>query len=249
MREWADQKPAAPDLAGSLHAPQPSSSPGLGRSRAGCWGCMRSDSPNRPSTPSASTGSHNSPRSASSSPQPCAPPPLWTPRLPHRTDSDSATHHNLCLMCGAPAPAAHKSAAPTPYPIASRSARTPASHSRPSFDVTCSPNTTGGAHSPMSRWNSGHRCRSSLVPPRLPAQEKGWQGQEPVQTCWSSGHPASLSASGHPPIPAKKWQAVKPRRSVAETSRIDRSSTSPSGRCPAAMRLRSHWQQYGSSSL
>ena len=44
-----------------------------------------------------------------------------------------------------------RSAAPQANPVASRSARTPASHSRPSGPLTCSPRTTAGRHSAMRR--------------------------------------------------------------------------------------------------
>src|SRR5215468_6866724 len=44
----------------------------------------------------------------------------------------SATNQSRCLMCGAPTPAAHRSAAPTAYPSASKSARTAESHALPS---------------------------------------------------------------------------------------------------------------------
>ena len=45
----------------------------------------------------------------------------------------------------------------------------------------------------MSQWKAGQRCRSSANPPPLPAALKGWQGQLPVQTGRSSGHPARLN--------------------------------------------------------
>ena len=85
----------------------------------------------------------------------------------------SATHHNLCRMCGEPTPAAHKSAPAAAYPIASKSSNTTASHSLPAFDATCSPKTVAGRHWSMSLLNSGHKCRSSSVPFRFPAWLKG----------------------------------------------------------------------------
>src|ERR1044071_2944640 len=152
----------------------------------------------------------------------------------------SATQYSRCLMCGAATPAAHRSAAPTAYPNASRSVRTPARHNRPSDEATCSPKTVAGRHSSMSRKNSGHRCLSSASPSRLPLTLKGWHGHEPGQTGRLAGHAARLSASDHPPIPAKKWHCVYPSISLPLTSEIDRSSTSPGGNRPPAIKLRSH---------
>jgi hypothetical protein len=57
----------------------------------------------------------------------------------------------------------------------------------------------------MSLAQTGQRCRASSTPPFLPADEKGWQGQESVQTGRSSRQRARRSASDHVPIPAKKW--------------------------------------------
>ena len=106
----------------------------------------------------------------------------------------SATQNNRCRMCGAPTPAAHRSAAPTAYPSPSRSLRTPASHARPSLLATCSPKTIAGRHSAISPRKAGHKCRASRTPPALPALLNGWQGQLPVQTASSSGHPARRRA-------------------------------------------------------
>ena len=115
-----------------------------------------------------------------------------------------AIHHSRWLMCGAPTPAAHRSAAPTTYPIASRSRHTPESQSLPAGDATCSPNVIAGFRCEISHLKAGHRCRSSSVPLPFPAALNGWQGQLPVQTSQSSGTPAILSARLQPPIPAKR---------------------------------------------
>jgi hypothetical protein len=42
------------------------------------------------------------------------------------------------------------------------------------------------------------------VPLRLPAVEKGWQGQEPVQTGRPGGQPARRRASDQVPIPGEE---------------------------------------------
>ena len=180
-------------------------------------------------------------------------------------------------MCGAPCAAAHRSEAPTAYEQISSEPRTPASQHRPSGLSTCSPKTTGGLRWATSRHISGHRCRSSashacpqalhIAWPvrrghqtrcglsqdgqtwRLPADENGGHGQLPVQTGRSSGHPASRRLSDQTPIPANRWICVKSRRSSGCTSRISRSSTSPSVIRPADMRLRSHCAAKGSCSL
>jgi hypothetical protein len=131
--------------------------------------------------------------SRSASPQAELPPIAITPDLPHwifflycrsvssyirspylsRLLLEFATQYSRCLMCGAPTLAAHRSAAPTAYPIASRSRRTPESHSRPSFDVTCSPNTIEGRHWATSHRKAGHKCRSSVTPAPFPAALNG----------------------------------------------------------------------------
>ena len=109
-----------------------------------------------------------------------------------------------------------------------------------SEDATCSPKTIGGLHSWINRNQAGHRCRSSPIPPPLPADEKGWQGQLPVQTGLESSHPTPRKAADQIPMPAKKWHWVNPRRSEGRTSSMLRSSTSPSAMRSQAMRLRSH---------
>lgn len=119
--------------------------------------------------------------------------------------SEWATHHSRCRMCGAPMLAAHRSAAPTAYPSVSRLPRTPASQSRPRLLATCSPNATAGRQRKMRCRIHGQRCLLSFAPFCLPADEKGWQGQLPVQTGLSSGHPARRRARDHPPMPAKRW--------------------------------------------
>lgn len=78
----------------------------------------------------------------------------------------------------------------------------------------------------------------------------GKHGHDPVQMGASSGTPASRSASGQPPMPAKKCAgplirtASKPLR-----SRMLRESMRPSGRCPSTTRQRSHSTTFGSFSL
>lgn len=111
-----------------------------------------------------------------------------TPRL------ELATHQSLCRMCGAPTPAAHRSAPALEYSIASRSANTPASQFLPALLATCSPKTVGGWHWRMSSAKTGQRCRSSSVPSPFPATENGWHGHEPDHTGRSEGHPASCKA-------------------------------------------------------
>ena len=78
---------------------------------------------------------------------------LPSPSLPSPSNPSrwlSATQNNRCRMCGAPTLAAHRSAAPQAYPKSSKSARTPANHSRPAALVTCSPKTVAGRHLAMS---------------------------------------------------------------------------------------------------
>ena len=115
--------------------------------------------------------------------------------------------------------------------------------------ATCSPKTRSGRQDATSRRKAGARWRSSSCPLHCPAWLKGWQGGEPVQTDRSPATPARRSAQGQPPIPAKKWHWVKPRRSAGSTSRMDRSSTSPAGSRPAASSSRSQAQAAGSASL
>jgi len=161
----------------------------------------------------------------------------------------SAHQNNRCLMCGAPTPAAHRSAAPNLYPIASRSVRTPASHTRPSFDATCSPKMIGGRHLAMSHRKAGQRWRSSATPPPFPATLNGWHGQLPVQTGSLRGQPANRNAYDQPPMPPKKWHCVNPSRSRGDMSLMSQADTSPSGRTPWTISLSSHWAANGSLSL
>jgi len=160
-----------------------------------------------------------------------------------------ATKKIRCLGCGAPTPAAHKLDAPNAYPIDSISDATSASQSLPVGLSTCSPKTTEGWHWLMRWWNAGHRCRSSANPEPLPAELKGWHGQDPVHTGRSFGHPASCRARLHPPMPAKKWHWVNPVSSLGTTSSMDRSSTIPSGMCPRLMSSRSQAAAFASCSL
>jgi len=162
--------------------------------------------------------------------------------------SDSATQNNRCRLCGAPTPAAGRSAAPTAYPAPSRSARTRDSHSSPRRLATCSPATTGGRHSATRRKKAGHRCRSSLSARRLPALLNGWQGQLPVQTGHSSGQPARSRARAHPPIPANRCTRRYPASSSGSISRMSRHSTLPFGISPSRTSSSSHAQQAGSLS-
>ena len=87
-----------------------------------------------------------------------------------------------------------------------------------------------------------------MNPAWRPAAENGWHGQLPVQTGLSSGHPASLRALDHPPIPAKKWHWVYPPISAGLTSCMSRSSTSPGAMCPPFTSSRSHAAANGSFS-
>src|SRR5690606_29904172 len=166
---------------GTIALPAPrrrATRPGIPSTKGSRPGLMRLS---LPSAHRSQTASPQQPFTAPAVPDPaasvsaCSPPasplerPSFRPRRPNH--SESATHHSRCLMCGAPTPAAGRSAAPTAYPIDSRSDRTPASHRRPSALATCSPKTTGGLHWSMSHRHAHHRARGSSSPPLAPAWE------------------------------------------------------------------------------
>lgn len=158
-----------------------------------------------------------------------------------------ANTHVRSLLCLAPLHAASIGMIPTAKPKASKPPRTILIHSAAAAD--CSPKKAGGRRWAISLSRYGQRKRSSLTPRPFPATDHGWQESEPDQTGRSSGHPAIRRARGKPPTPAKKWHWINPLRSSALTSTMLRSSTSPAGIWPAAIRFRRAWAEKGLISL
>ena len=106
-----------------------------------------------------------------------------------------------CYPLRGPTLAAGRSAAPQAYPTRSRSARTPASHSRPRLLATCSPKSVAGRRSAMSRQKSGPQVSSigmafplSSARKRLTGNGAGPDGQ----LVGPSGEPEGMAPTADP---------------------------------------------------
>ena len=192
-------------------------------------------------------------------------------------DGASATQKRRSRRCGAPTLAAGAQKAPAAYPPTSSEPRTPANQSSPPRPATCSPKTTGGRHSAMRRSASGQRCLSSSTHSWRQAAQQATPVRPGCQTRAGLSIPGMSAAAPRPRTEGKgNWPTKQVGRRATRRGRGRRASlrsrrrggrgripggrrvahprcsdasTSPPGRCSAAMSLRSQAPAKASLSL